>query len=115
MLGFFNSLFSRKQQAAVKQVSMKDLVSMMEVGLMIRLKFKHPDTVGIVDKVNLSCTRLNPNEVAGDRTIAGTISRVWYEPRPLDEQFIEVTVVQQYGKLRKYLFMSEEIESIEIL
>ncbi len=118
MLGFFNwvaSKLNKSSQPEDIKANMKETVAQMDVGLMVRLKFKHPDTIGIVDHTNLSCTRLNASEVSGDRIISGTVSRRWYEPKPLDEQFIEVIVVKEHGRLRKFLFMSQEVESIEVL
>lgn len=81
---------------------------------MVRLTFKDPNKFGIKHHGRTTFTRFNPAEVA-NRTINGTVTRNWIEPAPLNARLLEVCVVKEYGTVRKFLFLDEEIEAIEKL
>lgn len=107
MIPFFKKLFGRPPQKITKE-----FVSQFPTGTLIELVYKDPRTLGFSTPNNLALTRFNLDEL-DNRVIQGTLTRNFYEPKPLDEQILEVTSIKPNGSVRKFMILSHEIESIK--
>ena len=109
-----NHLTSKK--AIEKAFECKEL----QQGDFIELQFKDPQKeIGIQNIPNhTTYTRFNVNDFGKERIVRGIVLKIWKEPKPLNEWFIEiissVTLPSVRGNQeRKILLMSSEINWIK--
>jgi len=85
----------------------------------VELEFKDPRDFGITNPKSTTFTRFNAGEfeTPESRTVKGIVTRVWKEPKPVNEWFIEVATHVKVAngntlKERKLLLMASELEWI---
>ena len=97
-----------------KPKTTKQTLDELSTGDIVRLRYKDPREIGILNPNQSAFIRFNPNEMI-NRVIKGTVTKLWFEQPPLNTRLIEITLVKDQGNIRKMLFMEEEIESVERL
>jgi len=88
----------------------------LQIGQFVEVSYKHPSQIGIVDGKNLTCTRLNPDEI-DNRKIQGVViqvvreelTRTWLLGIRVHKTLSKATIQ------RDFLFMEYEIEKLRIL
>lgn len=81
-----------------------------KIGDFVELEYKDPRTLGFNSSSSLTLTRFNHDEL-DNRVIRGVVSKNYYEPKPLDENIIEISTIKN-DSVRKYLILSHEIQKI---
>jgi hypothetical protein len=91
-------------------------ISDLKIGDVVELSYHHPKDLGFFNENQLTCTRLNPDELE-NRKIKGIIISV-YRNQEIYRWFLEVKTHKTYDSIpveRCFLFMENEIETIRKL
>jgi hypothetical protein len=111
-MSIFSRFFKSKQT-----LNTRDVLIHLNEGDYIRLYFRKPGEVGIIDGEgrSLTCSRLNEAELKKEY-VQGTVARIWREKQFMNSYFIEVADVINSGQtLRKYTFLEQEVKKISKL